>query len=491
MSRVSVIVAIAAFLFTAHSEPTTRPSADAASQRASPAKVRIIFLHHSTGMCIWDGGIAEWFDSFNRNAATQYEIVERAFPAESPYGWNNYPFDYWNLWVRHAGERPFKGEPTLEMLTREFDVVVFKHCFPVSAIEPDTGTPDIGSDDKRIENYQLQYNALRQKLRAFPKTKFIVWTGAALLESETDKATALRAKTFFEWVRSSWDERGDNIFLWDFRALETEGGLYLKPDASSGDAHPNPAFSRRVAPLFCGRIVDVVMGRGDDSPLIGRLLSPQVAREAGSSDSGPSHPTTSRSDRPIGERVRESPKVQWIVDDAERADRLSGRWEAGVRYVPASGGHVIRLDFSKAREADWGEYGKQRIISTRRPAKNDDISSFEQFGFRVRCDRSMELVITLITRSDALSRDASSYFGFSGYVQAAPGEWQHVVFDLSAMELGMEGDRAYEAEGKPMRPMRLSEIQIVTNKKHENAIVTIDDIVFSRSTSPADKKAVR
>ncbi len=491
MSRVSVIVAIAAFLFTAHREPTTRPSAGAASQRASPAKVRIIFLHHSTGMCIWEGGVAEWFDAFNRGAATQYEIVERAFPAESPYGWNNYPFDYWNLWVRHAGERPFKGEPTLEMLAKDFDVVVFKHCFPVSAIEPNTGTPDIQSDDKRIENYQLQYNALRQKLRAFPKTKFIVWTGAALLESETDNASALRAKTFFDWVRTSWDVRGDNIFLWDFRALETDGGLYLKPDASSGDAHPNPAFSRRVAPLFCGRIVDVVTGRGDGSPLIGRLLSPQVAKVDDSSHSKPIPADPSRSERPVPQGDGDSASVQWIVDDAEREDRLSSRWEAGVRYVPASSGHVIRLDFSKAREADWGEYGKQRIISTRRPAKNEDISSFERIGFRVRCDRSMELVITLITRSDAISRDAPSYFGFSGYVQAAPGDWQSVVLNLSAMELGMEGDRAYEAEGKPMRPMRLSEIQIVTNKKNEHAIVAMDDIVFSRSTSLSGNKAVR
>jgi hypothetical protein len=39
--------------------------------------------------------------------------------------------------------------------------VVFKHCFPVSGIDIDTGSPDITSEARTIENYELQYAAIK------------------------------------------------------------------------------------------------------------------------------------------------------------------------------------------------------------------------------------------------------------------------------------------------------------------------------------------
>lgn len=223
----------------------------------------ILFLHHSTGHCVWRGGVPEWFKQYNQEHGTQYRICEMAFPKSVPYGWKNYPHDYWNIWVNHAGPAPYMTELTLEALTPHFPVIVFKHCFPVCAVQPDTGAPDIASPEKRAENYKLQYEALKKKLHEFPQNKFIVWTGAALTQGATNEADARRAQEFFNWVRTSWDEKGDNIFLWDFYQLETEGGLYLKDEYANGprDSHPNEAFCRKAAPDFCRRIVDVIEGR--------------------------------------------------------------------------------------------------------------------------------------------------------------------------------------------------------------------------------------
>ena len=77
--------------------------------------------------------------------------------------------------------------------------------------------------------------------------------------------------SFFDWVKSDWDEPGDNIFLWDFYELETEGGIYMKLSYASGlrDPHPRPDFAGRVAPLFAQRIIDVVNGKGDSTSLTG------------------------------------------------------------------------------------------------------------------------------------------------------------------------------------------------------------------------------
>jgi len=252
----------------------------AADPDAFPEDARIILLHHSTGECIWNGGVPQWFQAYNARNGTRYVIAERNFPKESPYGWENYPYDYWNIWVRHGGPKPFQEEPTLEILAAQYNVIVLKHCFPVSNIEHYTGSPDVESNEKRAENYRLQYAALKKKMRQFRHVRFLVWTGAAQVENDTDEAQARRARAFFDWVKAKWDEKGDNIYVWDFHELETEGGLYAKTAHTSGDAHPNEAFSSRVAPMLCQRIVDVIQGRGDATSLLGRPGTPAAASPA-------------------------------------------------------------------------------------------------------------------------------------------------------------------------------------------------------------------
>jgi hypothetical protein len=159
------------------------------------------------------------------------------------------------------------------MLTKEYNLIIFKHCFPTSDIAEDQNKPNIDSDEKRAENYKLQYLALKQKMLEFPKTKFIVWTGAALLQSETTPENAERARKFFDWVRTEWDTPNDNIYIWDFDQLETEGGLYLKKEnaGTTGDSHPGKDFAKKVAPLFCQRIVDVIENNGTKTTLTGEF----------------------------------------------------------------------------------------------------------------------------------------------------------------------------------------------------------------------------
>jgi len=234
---------------------------------------KILFLHHSTGNNIWvgktnkylykltqKGAVHKFFADYNKRNKTDYEITQRSFPREYPYGWNNYPYDYYNIWVKNAGNKSYLEEPTLEILTKEYEVIVFKHCFPVSRIMEDTGTPDIDSDEKRVENYKLQYNALKKKMREFPDTKFILWTPAVCTKNQITEDEAKRTHQFYKWIIDEWDEKGDNIYIWDFYKYETEDDLYLleKNAFSQDDSHPSVEFSARVAPFFCKRIIDVI-----------------------------------------------------------------------------------------------------------------------------------------------------------------------------------------------------------------------------------------
>lgn len=261
------------------------------------SSMRIIFLHHSTGNVIWNGGeeatkivqftgrisskladflnknaqLPSLFREYNKNFAKNYIIKDNFFPKTSPYGWNNYPFDYYNIWVKNAGDKPFMEEPTLEILTKDYKVIIFKHCFPVSNIKKDLDEPDINSDIKTISNYKLQYNALRDKLHQFSDTKFILFTGAAQVKDAITEEETVRAKEFYKWVVDEWDLPSDNIFLWDLYGLQTEEGLYFKDEyaVSSADAHPNKEFAARVVPLLFNRIIDVIENNGNGTYLTG------------------------------------------------------------------------------------------------------------------------------------------------------------------------------------------------------------------------------
>jgi hypothetical protein len=228
----------------------------------------VIFLHHSTGENVWLGGVPEFIDEYNEENGKDYDVRELDFPTDE-YAWENFPYDYWNIWVNHEGSSNYRGQPTLETLTSKYDVIAFKHCFPVGYIEPDTGNPSVSSSEKTLENYKAQYEALKDKMHEFKNNKFIVWTGAALIESETEPEYAERTREFFDWVKDEWDEEDDNIYVWDFYELETDGGLYMKDGYSQGDSHPNESFSADVAPLFGQRIVDVIEGRGDSGSIAG------------------------------------------------------------------------------------------------------------------------------------------------------------------------------------------------------------------------------
>lgn len=261
--------------------------------------MNIIFLHHSTGEVIWKGNnstaisklagrisgrlenvlkrqdeLPKLFEHYNKESGKNYIIKELAFPKASPYGWNNYPFDYYNIWVKNAGNTPFMEEPTLEMLTRDYQVIIFKHCFPVSNIQPDLDSADINSEIMTLSNYKLQYAALRGKLHEFPDTKFILFTGAVQVKSALKEDEALRAKEFFNWVLNEWDLPDDNIYLWDLYNLQTEGGLYFRDEyaVSAGNSHPNDNFAEKVVKLLFNRIIDVIDNNGRTTALTGEKI---------------------------------------------------------------------------------------------------------------------------------------------------------------------------------------------------------------------------
>lgn len=242
--------------------------ADAFTTGPMPTDAKAVFLHHSTGKAVWDGGVPALVERYNMSHGTQYLVDEQDFPSADL----NFPYHYWNYWVNHGDQEFYNDEPTLQHLTQNYDVVVWKHCYPATHVEPDCEEPSVGSDTMCMQNYQLQYNALRDKMHEYPDNRFIVWTGAANVEAMTMPEYAARGRQWVNWVKNEWDQPNDNIYVWDFYELQTQGTDYFLADyaLSPEDSHPNAMFAAEIAaPRFVNRLTDVLQGDGDADGLTG------------------------------------------------------------------------------------------------------------------------------------------------------------------------------------------------------------------------------
>ncbi len=239
---------------------------------------KAIFLHHSTGFNIWKGNVSKvsWklfkegdtqkaVKKLNKKYKTNFTLDELWYPKNS----DNNPIDYYNIWIKENGQ---SGELSLESFTENYGLIIFKHCFPISNIEENDSVANIESTKHTLDNYKLQYEALKKKMHEFPETKFLIWTGATNVQGVTTEESAQRMREFSDWVRNEWNEKDDNIFLWDFYELETEGSLYLKDEFaySVSDSHPNKNFAAKTSEYFVNRIFDVFLGKADETKITGK-----------------------------------------------------------------------------------------------------------------------------------------------------------------------------------------------------------------------------
>lgn len=238
---------------------------------------KAIFLHHSTGNGVYkEGKVNEWIADYNKKNNSNIELTERAFP-NKPYAWKNYAYDYWNLWINGECDSGKPGIECMETLSKDYQMIIFKHCFPGAHVQEDTGNPDITSETMSLENYKVQYRALRDMMDKYPKNVFGVWTLASLHRLSTNPEEGRRAAEFVKWVKEQWlTEDGkshDNILIFDFWGLTAEhqqnprqgqvNCLRFEYERSheSGDSHPNTKANEAVGPVFAKFIANALADR--------------------------------------------------------------------------------------------------------------------------------------------------------------------------------------------------------------------------------------
>ncbi len=277
-TQLPAISILAIVLFTAlfGARLGLQPARSQAIDASPPAEaVRLVFVHHSTGEN-WlrddDGGMGRAL------AENNY------FVSDTNYGWGpdsigdrtdivNWP--EWFLADQSSRylQALFEEADQHSDYTRTFDnpggeneIIMFKSCFPNSALEGSPGDPPQAGDELTVGNARYIYNQLLTYFITRPDKLFVVITAPPLM----DDTYGANARAFNTWLVRDWLAENNypysNVAVFDFYNVLTDpdnhhriqGGLleYTNNQGGnnayypSGDDHPNREGNRKATTEF-------------------------------------------------------------------------------------------------------------------------------------------------------------------------------------------------------------------------------------------------
>jgi hypothetical protein len=218
--------------------------------------VRIIFMHHSTGAGVMhDGNVREgltelgyqfWDHDYNDEGLSDGDGNNLGYSWDVP-GDNTDPDGWYNIFNQPVTSPPSN---TLSHML-EYDVIIFKSCFPASAIY----------DDDMFDSYQEYYLSIRNVMDMYPEKMFIAWTTAPLVPNETNAEEATRARRWSEYLTSEeYIEGHPNVYVFDFFNLMADEDGFLRSDYRSDewDSHPSERANRIAGPVLVDYIDQVI-----------------------------------------------------------------------------------------------------------------------------------------------------------------------------------------------------------------------------------------
>jgi hypothetical protein len=237
-----------------------------ASTAAQADPAQIIFMHHSTGQgLIWQGGVREaltslgyafWDHGYNEeglvDSAGNYLGTNWDVPGDNtdPDGW-------------HAIFNQPVTSPPSNTFSRmlEYDVIVFKSCFPSS---------DIVSEEQ-FETYRSYFLDMRDVMDQHPDKLFVPFTTPPLVPNETAPEHAARARRWAEYLTSpEYLDGHPNIFVFDFFSLLADEDGYLRAEyrGDEWDSHPNELANSTVGPIFVDFLDQAIREFSPGTPVI-------------------------------------------------------------------------------------------------------------------------------------------------------------------------------------------------------------------------------
>ena len=199
------------------------------NDKKSMPKIKILFIHHSTGAnLIRQGKIREklfvkysdiefWDHSYN--LLLFWPITARLIPYQTGLSDQNGKLTGIDYSIKIANTDPqgyadlFSQEictpqkNSFSKIISNFDVVMFKSCFPTTKIE----------SDKQLQHYKDCYFSIQKTTDKLVNKLFLLFTPPPLRKEMTKPEYAVRAREFSIWMKSpEFLRNSKNVAVFDF-----------------------------------------------------------------------------------------------------------------------------------------------------------------------------------------------------------------------------------------------------------------------------------
>lgn len=331
--------------------------------------VKLIFIHHSTG----ENWLTDGYGDLGRTLGENNYFV-----SDTNYGWgpeaigDRTDIPNWTEWFA-GGNTPtytsalFNESEQHSSYTRtlsdpggENQIIMFKSCFPNSALEGSPNDPPGTYEELSVSGAKYVYNTILPFFASHPEKLFIVITAPPL----SDSSYAANARAFNNWLVNDWLRENNytlnNVAVFDFYNTLTDPGAHHRVNGGqieyiiggnntlhypSEDDHPSVEGSHKATDEFVP-MLNVFYHRWKES------TPSQSAPTADSNPQPQSQPEPSTS----------SPTAAGIIDNFDAAPN---RWEAfrdeatssvmacGTETGTGHSGNALKLDFNIAANS-WG-----------------------------------------------------------------------------------------------------------------------------------------
>ena len=202
-----------------------RPRAQADNPNPPEQPVKLIFIHHSTG----ENWLTDGYGNLGRTLGQNNYFV-----SDTNYGWgpdaigDRTDIPNWTEWFASAStptymEALFNESGQNASYARslsdpggENQIVMFKSCFPNSALEGNLNDPPGDYEDMTISGAKYVYNTILGYFATRPDKLFIVITAPPL----SDPEYSANARAFNQWLLNDWLRENNysqsNVAVFDF-----------------------------------------------------------------------------------------------------------------------------------------------------------------------------------------------------------------------------------------------------------------------------------
>jgi len=256
--------------------PSLLSSAYGVVQAQQP--IRIIFLHHSTGQNLIDGGgVREGL------TALGYLFFDHGYNGEglrlADGAWSGESFNVPDDNTDPDGfaaifSQPYHDPPDNAFShLMKYDVILFKSCFPTSNI----------ADDGQLRDYQDYYLSIRDTIDQYPQKLFVVVTPPPQVPNNSNPDEGRRARAFASWLNSNeYLEGHPNLVTFDFFNLLAGEDDFLKPSyrVDEWDAHPNDLANQHIGPILVDYLDNAIQAYFGEGKLPDNAVEPEAAEDA-------------------------------------------------------------------------------------------------------------------------------------------------------------------------------------------------------------------